>query len=395
MRQKSFSLSAVLITVAVIAVILWAEPGPRLVEREVLPLAVTVSELQVRDVKPWRMLTGRFEPVRTSDLKFEVSGRVEARYVEAGTPVAAGDVLLKLDDRDYRDALTRMQAEFDLVAAEVERDGRLLALARRNSELQAREVARLEDLVEKNLTTRSSLDAAERELISLRAGEAQIAHSVSVATARLDLTRSNRDRAERDLERTSLAAPFAGIVNRIEVEVGSYVNQGQVVLTMVDVSQFDLILHVGSKGASVLKVGDPVQIEVPEIGTPAADLEGELVSLQAAPDPETFTYEARVRVADDRLRAGVTARARLPQPQRDDVITVPLAAVRYLDGHTYVFAEYEGVLKRIRVSLGSRVADQVIVESGLEPGLRVIVHDVDKLADGQKVVVRQGEEPIH
>ena len=395
LKQKSFSLALVLATLAAIIIIFWTEPGPRLVEREVSPLAVTVSELQLRSAQPWRMLTGRFEPVKTSDLKFEVAGRVETRFVEAGAVVAAGEVLLKIDDRDYRDTLTRMQAELDLVAAEVERDQKLLVLSKRKRELQAKEVARLEGLVKKSLTTKSSRDAARRELINLQSEEARAAHLVSVAVARLDLARSNRDHAVRDLERTGLLAPFEGIVNRIGVEVGNYVNAGQVALTVVDVSQFDLLLHLDNKSASSLEVGTRVSIEVPEIEIPVAILEGELVSLQVAPDPQTFTYEARVRVNDDRLRAGTTARARIPQPRRDDVITVPIAAVQYLDGRSYVFVEYDGTLKRTRVSLGVRIADWVIVDAGLESGLRVVVHDVDKLADGQRVVVRQGVEPIH
>ncbi len=395
MGQKGFSLSAVLITIVAVAVILWTEPGPRLVERETLPLAVTVSELQTRDVQPWRLLTGRFEPVKTSELKFEVAGRVEARHVEAGTPVAAGEVLLKIDDRDYRDALTKTQAELDLVTAEVERDKQLLALARRNRKLQVKEVARLEELIKRSLVTRSSLDVARQKLINLQAEEARTVHLVSAAKARLDLTRSQRNRAKRDLGRTSLIAPFAGIVNQIGAEVGNYVGEGQVALKVVDVSRLDLLLHVGGKEASVLRVGELIEVEVPGIEASAVYFEGELVSLQVAPDPETFTYEALVRIRDGRLRAGMTARARLPQPRRDDVIMVPIAAVQYLDGRTYVFAEYDGTLKRTRVSLGARIGDSVIVEAGIEPGLRVIVHDVDELADGQKVVVRRGAESIH
>ncbi len=395
MKQKSISLLAVLITVAAVTAVFLTEPGPRLIERETLPLAVTVSELQVRDVQPWRMLTGRFVPLKTSDLKFEVAGRIEARYVATGKPVVAGEVLLKLDDRDYRDAVTKMQAEFDLVAAEVGRDKRLLVLAKNSSELQEREVARLADLVTKNLTTKSSLDASRRELISLQSGEAEIAHSVSVAKARLDLIRAERDRAERDLERTELVAPFTGVVNRIATEVGSYVGAGQVAATVVDVSKLDLLLHLGGETASALAIGEIVEIELSEAGATASNIQGRLTSLQVDPDPETFTYAAHVRVANDGLRAGMTARARLPQPRRNGVITVPIAAVQYLDGHTYVFAEYDGTLKRIRVSLGARIADNVIVESGLEPGLRVVLHDVDKLADGQKVAVRRGTEPLH
>ncbi len=395
MKQKTLSLSAVLITVGLVAGVFWTEPGPRLVEREVLPLRVVVSELQTHDVQPQRTLTGRFEPVKTSDLKFEVAGRVAARYVETGARVAAGQPLLVLDDRDYRDVLTAAQADFDLVAAEVERDRQLLTLAGDNAKLQQQEVARLESLIKVELVSQSALDAARQKLIDLQTEEARRGHSVSVATARLDLARSERDRATRDLERTRLVAPFAGVVNRIGVEVGGYVGAGQFALTIVDVSRFDLLLHVGGETASVLEAGQPVEIEVSEARTPEGTLEGELVSLQVAPDPETFTYEARVRAAAEGLRAGMTARARLPQPRRNDVITVPIAAVQYLDGRTYVFVEYDGALKRTRVSLGARIADSVIVEEGLEPGLRVVVHDVDRLADGQKVVVRRDAEPIN
>lgn len=395
MKQKTFSLSAALITVAVVAGVFWTEPDPHLIERESLPLAVVVSALQAHDVQPQRTLTGRFEPVKTSELKFEVAGRVAARYVETGAAVAAGQPLLALDDRDYRDALTRTQADFDLVAAEVERDRELLAFAERNAKLQQQEVVRLESLIEAGLASQSALDAAKQKLIDLQTEEARRRHSVSIATARLDSARSERDRAARKLERTRLAAPFDGVVNRIGVEVGGYVDAGRFALTVVDVSEFDLLLHVGGETASVLEAGEAVEIEIPETAAPATTLTGRLVSLQVAPDPETFTYEARVRVAAEGLRAGMTARARLPQPRRDGVITVPIAAVQYLDGRTYVFVEYDGALKRTRVSLGARIADSVIVTKGLKPGLRVVVHDVDQLADGQRVIVRRGTEPIN
>ena len=381
-------MSAVLVTSALVAGIFWTEPGPRLVERETSPLAVTVSELRSRDVQPWRTVAGRLVPLRVSDLKFEVSGRVEARRVSNGQQVSAGEVLVEIDDRDYRDALVKVQAEFDLVAAEIERDGQLLTLARRKSGLQEREVARLSDLVKKDLTTRSSLDEAQRVLIGLQSDAARTAHLVSVAEARLDLIRAVRERAERDLGRTRLTAPFAGVVNRIDTEVGNYVGVGQNALTVVDVSELDLLLHVDGEVAATLNVGDHVEIDLPEPA--AARVLGRLESLQVDPDPETFTYAARVRVPGAGLRSGIIARARLPQPRRDGVITVPIAAVQYLDGRSYVFAEYDGVVKRIRVSLGARIAEDVIVESGLESGLRVVLHGVDGLTDGQEVIARRG-----
>ena len=60
-----------------------------------------------------------------------------------------------------------------------------------------------------------------------------------------------------------------------------------------------------------------------------------------------------------------------------------------------MFVEYDGALKRTRVSLGARIGDRVIIEEGLERGAAVVVHDVDKLSDGQRVMVTQGARVIN
>lgn len=394
MSSRVFSVLTVLVTIVAIAAIFGTRPQPHLMIREAPVPAVTVTQLNAHDVKPWRRFSGRFEPVRTSKLKFEVSGRVDARHVEAGTLVEKGRVLLEIDDRDYRDRLLRMQAEVDLIRAEIDRDEQLLVFAEYSERLQKQEVSRFGSLVSGKLAPQSLLDAAKQRLVDLQIERSRLQHLVSVASARLDLIRSERDQAERKLQRTRLQAPFSGIVNQINVEVGGYAVEGQSALVMVDVSQLDLLLHVDGKAASELEIGRLVEIRLPHAAVLSGNLQGELVALQVAPDPETLTYEARVRVAADGLSAGTIAYAHLPEPVRDDVITVPIGAVQYLDGRTYVFVVYDGTLKRTRVLLGARIGDEVIVESGLESGLSVIAHNVDRLYDGQRVGVGQETEPI-
>lgn len=395
MNQKISSVLVVLITVAVVMVILQTEPEPRLVQREAALPSVLVTQLRAHDVQPWQKFIGWFEPVRTSELTFEVPGRIVARYVEAGELVEKGRVLLKIDDWDYRDALEQVQAEVNLIRAEISRDEQLFKLARDNVQLQEREVSRLKSLVAMGLSPQSSLDAARQQLVNLQIETSRVEHLVSTANARLELIRSKRDQVERELHRTELRAPFAGVVNQVEAEVGGYAITGQTALVLVDVSAFDLLLYVDEEVVSTLEPGMPVTIEQPVFAMSSIDLQGELVSLQVAPDPETFTYEARIRVAaHDGLRAGMVASAYLPRLARDNVLTVPIGAVQYIDGQTYVFVEYDGALKRTRVVLGARVGNDVIIRSGIEAGLNVIVEDVDKLYDGQKVAVRRGEELI-
>ena len=395
MNQKASSLLVVLITVAVVVVILQTEPEPRLVEREAALPSVLVTKLRAHDVRPRQKFIGRFEPVRTSELRFEVSGRIAARYVEAGELVEKDQALLKVDDRDYRDALEKVRAETDLVRSEIVRDEQLLEFAQHNVQLQEQEISRLRSLVARELSPQSLLDAARQQLVNLQIEASRVRHLVSIAGARLELISSEHDRVERKLRRTELRAPFTGVVNQIEAEVGSYAAAGQTALVLVDVSAFDLLLHIDEEAASMLELGEPIAIERAVSSVPSIGLQGKLVALQVAPDPETFTYEARVRVAANAdLRAGMAAYAYLPRLARDNVLTVPVGAVRYIDGHTYVFVERDGALKRTRVALGARVGDDVIVRSGLKAGLNVIVHDVDRLYDGQKVAVRRGEELI-
>ena len=396
MSQKVSSVLVVLVTVALVVVILQTEPEPRLVEREAVLPSVMVTKLRAHDVRPRQKFVGRFEPARTSELTFEVAGRIAAKYVEAGVFVEESEVLFTIDDRDYRDAVEKVQAETSLVRGEIARDEQLLEFTQRNVRLQEREISRLGSLVGRGLAPQSSLDAAGQQLLNLQIEASRIQHLVSIANARLELMRSERDQVGRKLQRTELRAPFAGVVNQVEVEVGSYAITGQTALVLVDVSAFDLLLHVDEEAASMLEPGEPVAIERPMSPASSIDLQGELVALQVAPDPETFTYEARVRVAArDGLRAGMVAYAYLPRLARDNVLTVPIGAVQYIDGHTYVFVEQEGTLKRTRVMLGARVGNDVIIKSGLEAGLNVVVHDVDKLYDGQRVAVRRGEELIH
>jgi membrane fusion protein (multidrug efflux system) len=324
--------------------------------------------------------------MRRASLHFELSGQVRERLVEPGQPVEAAAILLTLLEDDYRDALDRAEAQLELERRNIEKDRELLGLARRNHALQKDEVARLEQLGQDSLISQSRLDESRIKLLQLQSEVAGLQNSTDTAASRLRLLEAERSRAARDLQRAGLAAPFAGIVNSVHVEVGDYVTPNQAVAEVIDISSLDLYVEVRGELAEALSPGQPLVVTVD--GRP---VEGVLVALQVDPDPETFTHALRVRIPGDVARSGSVARVRLPLRSLQQAVAVPSTAILQDDGNAYVFRLDGEVLRRTPVTTGRHVGELVVITAGLTGGERVVVRDVAALSEGMRVNAVQAD----
>ena len=215
---------------------------------------------------------------------------------------------------------------------------------------------------------------------------ASLKNSTDTAAARLRLLEAEHSRAARDLQRAGLAAPFAGIVNSVHVEVGDYVTPNQAVAEVIDISSLDLYVEVRGELAEALSPGQPLVVTVD--GRP---VEGVLVALQVDPDPETFTHALRVRIPGDVARSGSVARVRLPLRSLQQAVAVPSTAILQDDGNAYVFRLDGEVLRRTPVTTGRHVGELVVITAGLTGGERVVVRDVAALSEGMRVNAVQAD----
>ncbi|MBA1330580.1 RND transporter, partial [Candidatus Endoriftia persephone str. Guaymas] len=212
---------------------------------------VEVIEAVQRALQPQLQLTGMLQPWQLARLGFEVKGELLERRVEPGQRVRQGELLLRLDDADYRDALTEARAQLRETRAGIERDQRLLKLAQQQRQLAEREFKRLERLGQDSLASGSTRDSARQQLLKLESDAVRLSFGIDSGTARLAKQQAAAARAERNLQRSQLLAPFDGRVNRVEVEVGDYLQPASLVVELIRDDYLELSLEVSTDIAAV------------------------------------------------------------------------------------------------------------------------------------------------
>ncbi len=367
------------ITLLLIFILLFTRPEKTAALRAPVIPTVVVTQVQRSDVRATLKVSGRLQPRLAATLSAEVAGRVVERAAEPGQQVAAGALLLRLEDGDYRDALIRAESQLAQERAAVVRDRRLLKLASQNRALQAKEVARL---ATESISSQSRRDETRQRLLQLQGEEARLDYAVSTAASRVSLRQAELARAERDLARTRIVAPFAGTLNELLVDVGDRTAINRELASLVALDELDLYAELPGDTRTALTLGQTQMISVN--GEPH---EGRLVSLQREPDRNTHTRALRIRVAGQGLMPGALADTLLPLRPLNNALLVPVAALLREDGKAYLFVESGGKLSRRAVELGIRDGDAVVVVSGVEAGERIVARDVAALSDGQSVKV--------
>jgi len=379
--SSKYILILILCVISVIAALVLTTPQKKPELREIPATQVTLLPITQQTIQPIEQVSGHLQPLRSSTLSFELSGQVQARHVEPGDKVIEGEMLITLQHGDQQDALAEAKAQLSQEHKAIERDKRVLKLISENRALQAREVARLEQLGQKSLASRSMRDSANQLLIQQQREEEQLKYSVDTSKARLALKHTAVRRAKRNLARTALSAPYAGVVNAVHVETGDYIAPNQVALELLQLDQLDLNLDVNGTIAAMLRLKQNVTVTIDR-----KQRTGRIVSLQTSPDAQTFTHAVRIRLDGNGLQAGAQATASLKLKALPNALVVPVAAILHHNDESFIFIAEAGTLRRVTVTLVVRQGQQQVISGEIHAGEMVVARDVAFLTDGQSVV---------
>ena len=119
------------ITAIIIWLLLWTKPQPQAKLEQLTPVKVALVAAETRIVQPFEKVTGRLQPIKSAQIRFEVAGKVITRQVEPGAQVSTGTVLMNLEDSDYRDQLQQVAAELLIEEKGMGRDKSLLNMRKK------------------------------------------------------------------------------------------------------------------------------------------------------------------------------------------------------------------------------------------------------------------------
>ncbi len=332
-------------------------------------------------------------------IKTKVSGELLSVLVRDGDQVRKGQVLARIDAREYEialeesryrhlQALSQMAAEADTFTVN-------------HAAMKEFTIGRdeLEALYKRGGLSREEYKnrLLELEMDSLNKGafrEAVFQQRTGLAEARMA-----EERAELNLEYTEIKAPFSGIIQGMTMVAGEIVSTGTGVCTIFNNDNLEAVINVLEADLGNLSVGRPVLLAVPATSD---TLQARIDVISPTLDAATRTCEVIIRFEnpEGKYRPGMFVRTRIAGWVYPDKLLVPKSAILIRDNRTLVFKKDEDRAKWLYVDTGLQNDDWVeilAVHSGgsLSPGEEVVVSDHLTLAHEAKIKVRKRIPPTN
>jgi membrane fusion protein (multidrug efflux system) len=290
-------------------------------------------------------LSGTLLPMEQVQVSAEASGKVVSVHFTEGQAVAAGQLLLRLNDADLQAQLRK--AEKQLALAEITEK-------------------RLKALLQKAAVSQEEYDQASTQ--------------VQVWQSEVQLLQAQ-------LSKLEVRAPFAGMIGLRKVSPGAYLSPGTAVATLASTGVLKLEFDLPEQYAVGTLTGRQVQFTTAGL---AGTHEGRVYAIEPEIDPQTRALRMRAWVtnAGGSLRAGAFASIRMPRQAPQLALLIPTQAVIPSEQGARVFVVQADTLAPRPVVLGLRTQDKVQVLSGLQAGEQVLATGVLQARPGLRVAAK-------
>jgi multidrug efflux system membrane fusion protein len=336
-----------------------ATPNPAM-----MAMPVPVTKIVRKTLPIYLEYSARIESIGNVALQAKVSGYLKEQMAPDGADVKQGDLLYKIDPRDF-------QASLDLANAQAERDGASLDYMRSNFN-RGTELAKTGNIAK---------DAVDQRGSNMRMAEAAISmDQAAIRTAQLNLSYAE------------IRAPFSGRLGRNLAPIGTLIGAGGAALN--NLVQLDPIYVTFNPSESDLveleqaRAAGKVEADVLLPGETQPTRKGELTFIDNQVDRSTGTITARATIgnSDFHLLPGQYVRIQLHIKQQPDSLMAPSIALgsSQLGKYVYVVGEGNKVDKRL-VSLGPTDGDLVSIIGAVAEGDQIIVGNLQKIGPGMPV----------
>jgi HlyD family secretion protein len=265
--------------------------------------------------------SGTVSALVTVQVGSQVSGRIQMLNADFNSHVKKGQVVAKIDPQLFQAAAAQANASHESAKANVTK-------AEAQANLSEKQLARTKALREQGLASQQDMETAEANAATDKA-------SVDVAKASLSQARANLNTAQVNLSYTTILSPIDGVVISRSVDVGQTVAASLSAPTLFtiaqDLSKMQVDTNVSEGDVGRLTPGMGANFTVDAY--PGKTFRGTISDVRNAPTTvqNVVTYDAVIKVDNDelKLKPGMTANVTIVYSQRDGVLTIPNAAIRF------------------------------------------------------------------
>jgi membrane fusion protein (multidrug efflux system) len=324
------------------------------------PTAVTTDVAKESEWQPTLQSVGSITAVNGVNISTDLAGIVRQIAFESGNKVRSGDLLVRLDTVQEEAQLHQSEAQRDFAAVTLKRD---------------------KDLVEKHAIAQSDYDNAEA---AFRQSQAAV------------------DQFNALIARKTLRAPFDGVTGIRQVNLGQYLKEGDMVVTLQAFDPIYVNFSLPQQDLSKLAVGQSVTLHVDAFEDQS--FQGKITAINSLVDQATrnIQVQATFSNSDLRLRPGMFAKVSVIMNEKQNVVAIPSTAIHYAPYGDSIFIvsqmkdpqgkEYKGVKEQF-IKTGQSRGDMITVTSGLKPGDEVVTSGVFRLKSGAHVNVNNKIKP--
>ncbi len=329
------------------------------------PTPVTVYRVEGKDhISYYDSYPATAAALREVEVRGQVGGYITGIYFEEGKPVRKGQKLYEIDRSKY-------------LASEDEAKANL-EIAETNLAKVQLDYNRYEELSKQDAIAKQRLDYVTTDLQNAR---------LQVLAARSELTK-----ATEDLGYSLITSPFEGTIGISAVKLGSLVIPGQTLMNTIssddpigidfvindkelnDFEQFQKQQTVHGDSVFTLVMPDNSIYSYP----------GSVYLVDRAFDPETSTIKVRLAFPNPerRIKPGMSSNVRVLHKETGPQTIIPYKSVVEQMGEFFVFKADSNKAEQVKINLGQRIGDGVIVKNGISPGDYIVVDGLQKIHNG-------------
>ncbi|GGK78990.1 RND transporter [Amphritea balenae] len=368
---------------------------------------VKVISAEYGSYAPKLSLYGQIEAPSSSTLSAPVTAFVESRNISEGELVEAGQLLLKLDNRDANLLLAQRQADMERIEAQIQAekvryqsDLKALKIEKELVNITLRTLERYKNLSSRQVASQNQLDDARRtkqqQALSLNSRQQAIndhPNRLAQLEAQLKQTKALRDIAALDLERTRIIAPFPGRIASINVAAGDRVRSGDSLLNIYNTEKLEVRAQIPSRFLPVIRQ----QLAAKQNIQASAELDGQqmnltLERLAAAVEGGGIGIDGLFSISNNDYSGepGRSIALNLSMPEQPQLLALPPQAIFGTD-RIYIVQDQRLVSRQIvRVgdSLDQNGKPLVLVQSNdLKAGDQILITQLPNAVTGLLVKI--------